>query len=242
MPVAAILAGGLATRLNPVTREIPKPLLEVGGHPFIHHQMELLKRKGIREVVICAGHLGEQIRDYLGDGENFGLGARYSFDGEKLLGTGGALRKALPLLGEMFWVIYGDSFLDTDYRVILERFRAGDKLGLMTVFANENRWDTSNVFFTDGEIKKYDKSNPDPNMRYIDYGLSLLRTEAFCDMPEKHPWDLAELLVSLIERNQLMGYEVKERFYEIGSPEGLAETDAYLAGINKRWEGNNHEY
>ena len=228
MPPLALLVGGVATRLRPITEEIPKAMIEVAGKPFIAHQLILLKHQGITEVVICAGYLGEQIQDFVQNGECFGINVSYSFDGEKLLGTGGALRKALSLLGDIFLVMYGDSYLDTNYSPILNYFLSRDKRGLMTVFRNDNQWDKSNVLFKDGLIHEYNKKSPRPEMKHIDYGLSLLRREAFTGIPEGKVFDLADLYTKLVGQNDMLGYEVKERFYEIGSPEGLKETDGYL--------------
>ena len=228
MPPLALLVGGLATRLWPTTKKIPKAMMEVAGKPFIGHQLALLKRQAITEVVICTGYLGEQIKDFVQNGERFGIKVSYSFDGEKLLGTGGALHKALPLLGDFFFVMYGDSYLNTKYSTILDHFLSSDKLGLMTVYRNNNQWDKSNVLFKNGKILIYDKENPQPEMKHIDYGLSLLRKEAFTDIPEGKVFDLGELYAGLVNRNDMLGFEVKERFYEIGSPDGLKETEAYL--------------
>ncbi|MHB8918161.1 MAG: sugar phosphate nucleotidyltransferase, partial [Desulfocucumaceae bacterium] len=152
MPQLVLLAGGLATRLYPLTRTVPKSMVEVAGEPFIKHQLTLLKKKGITSVLICAGYLWEEIKEYVGDGKKFGVSVNYSFDGDRLLGTGGALVKALPLLDEVFWVMYGDSFLDTEFSAVYKFFKASDKPGLMTVFKNENRWDRSNILYSDGLI------------------------------------------------------------------------------------------
>lgn len=233
MPPIAILAGGLATRLHPDTRTIPKTLLEVAGRPFIHHQLALLKRKGITNVVICAGYLGEQTREFLKDGSGLGLKINYSFDGEPLLGTGGALRKAVPLLGDLFWVTYGDTYLDTDYGAILDYFHAHNRPGLMVVFKNENRWDKSNVLYSGGQILNYEKKNPTPDMKHIDYGLAILRSEALVEIPAGEAFDLADLYGCLLNRGQMLGYEVRQRFYEIGSREGLQETRKYLEGLEE---------
>src|SRR4051812_42459269 len=142
LPIA-ILAGGLATRLRPVTETIPKALIEVAGEPFLAHQLRLLKRNGFDRVVLCVGYLGEMIRDFAGDGQSFGLRVEYVFDGPKLLGTAGALRRALPVLGEAFAVTYGDSYLPVDYRAAIDSFMQSGKLGLMSVYRNEGLWDTS---------------------------------------------------------------------------------------------------
>src|SRR5262249_6822966 len=156
IPVA-LLAGGLATRLRPLTTRVPKAMLEVAGKPFVDHQLDLLYRNGIRRVVLCLGYMGEQVQEHLGDGRDRGLELSYSFDGERLLGTGGALRRALPMLGEACWVLYGDSYLDIDYRAVLDRFLAHPLLGLMTVLRNQNQWDRSNVVFRDGQLLCYSK-------------------------------------------------------------------------------------
>ncbi len=233
-PPLALLAGGLATRLYPATRTIPKALLEVAGEPFIKHQLALLKRRGVTKIVICAGYLGSQIQDCLGDGKEIGLAIAYSFDGDRLLGTGGALRKALPLLGDLFWVMYGDSYLDLDFGPILQFFLTRDKLGLMTVFKNENRWDRSNVLYAKGKIVRYDKRNPAPDMKHIDYGLALLRKKALETINQNVVFDLSDLYQQLVEKDELLGYEAKERFYEIGSFAGLRETSDYLLRIKQK--------
>ncbi len=227
IPVA-VLAGGLATRLRPITEKIPKSLVPVAGRPFLAHQLELLHARGIRRAVLCIGYLGEMIQRDFGDGSAFGVRLDYSFDGPKLLGTGGALKRALPLLGDEFFVLYGDSYLPVEYRPIAEFFRRSGKLGCMTVYHNEGRYDTSNVVFRDGEIAVYDKKNRPPDMRYIDYGLSLFRAPVFEAYSGDQPFDLAEVMGKLVREKQLAGYEIRERFYEIGSPAGLAELETLL--------------
>jgi NDP-sugar pyrophosphorylase family protein len=227
IPVA-ILAGGLATRLRPITEKIPKSLVPVAGKPFLTRQLELLYSRGIRHAVLCVGYLGEMIqRDY--GQEAFGIKLDYSFDGPKLLGTGGAIKRALPMLGGEFFVLYGDSYLPIEYRPIAEFFERSGKLGCMTVYHNEGRYDTSNVVFADSEIKVYDKKARLPEMRHIDYGLSLFKAAAFDSYSGEQPFDLAEVMGKLVREKQLAGYEVKERFYEIGSPAGLAELEKLFA-------------
>lgn len=225
----AILAGGLATRLRPITETIPKSLVSVAGRPFIEHQLEQLQREGIRRVVLCVGYLGEMVRDVVGDGSRFGLRVDYSFDGPKLLGTGGALRQALPLLGDTFFVLYGDSYLPIPFAPVAETFLKSGKQGLMTVYRNEGSYDTSNVVFADGRIHIYDKKAKLQEMRHIDYGLELLKPAAFEPFTGREAFDLAELLQNLLSRDQLAGHEVTTRFYEIGSHAGLNELDALLA-------------
>jgi NDP-sugar pyrophosphorylase family protein len=224
----AILAGGLATRLRPITEKIPKALIRVAGQPFLAHQLRLLRSSGIRKVILCVGYRGEMIEEEFGDGHNAGVELTYSFDGPELLGTGGALKKALPLLGERFFVLYGDSYLPIDYAAPARAFVERGKLGLMTVFRNDGRWDTSNVWFQDGAIKGYSKKEQGTEMQHIDYGLGVLNPAALARWPDGKAFDLAEVYSDLVARNELGGFEVEQRFYEVGSAEGLAELDALL--------------
>ncbi len=228
IPVA-ILAGGLATRLRPITEKIPKSLVPVAGRPFLAHQLELLRSRGIRRAVLCVGHLGEMIQRDFGDGSAYGVALDYSFDGPKLLGTGGAIKQALPKLAPEFFVLYGDSYLPLDYAPVLDTFRRSGKPGLMTVFRNEGLYDTSNVVFRDGRIVVYDKKVRSPEMRHIDYGLSVFKATAFDPFPSTEPFDLAGVMGKLVREGQLAGYEVPERFYEMGSQAGLAELEKILA-------------
>ena len=234
MLTVAILAGGLATRLRPVTETVPKSLLEVNGEPFAVHQLRLLQAKGIRRVVLCVGHLGELVQSAIGTGSGLVLQVDYSFDGPALLGTAGAIKNALPKLGESFFVIYGDSYLPCDYAAIARNFESAGVLGMMTVFRNEGQWDTSNVEFEAGKILAYSKANRTPRMRYIDYGLGVFRAEAFQGLPAGKSCDLTELYGDLLQRKQLAAFEVRERFYEIGSPAGLRETAEFLAAQRVR--------
>ncbi len=226
IPVA-ILAGGLATRLRPITERIPKSLVPVAGRPFLAHQLELLHARGLRRAVLCIGYLGEMIQHEFGN-EAFGVKLDYSFDGEKLLGTGGAIKRALPKLGEEFFTLYGDSYLPIQYAPVAEAFHRSGKPGLMTVYRNEGKYDASNVVFGDGEIVVYDKKAKRPEMRHIDYGLSLFKSSVFDGYAADQAFDLAEVLGQLLRERQLAGYEVPERFYEMGSPAGLAELEALL--------------
>lgn len=228
-----ILAGGLATRLRPVTETIPKSMLDVAGKPFIEHQLELLKRNNISEAVICAGFLGEKIKDHIGDGRNFGIDVKYSFDGDKLLGTGGAIKKAFDLLSETFFVMYGDSYLNTDFQSINEYFFSQKGSALMTVFKNNGKWDKSNIDFRNGKILNYDKKAADNKFKFIDYGLGILGKKAFVDFEDSEVIDLEAIYQNLIKKNELLGYEVKERFYEIGSFKGLEETSEYLDSMHQ---------
>ncbi len=228
MPPLALLAGGLATRMRPLTEQIPKAMLDVAGEPFIAHQLRLLRRQGIMRVVLCVSYLWEQIEAFVGDGSQFGLSVAYKVDGPKLLGTGGALRKALDLLGPEFLVMYGDSWLDTAYAPIVEAFRASGKPALMTVFRNDGRWDRSNVVFADGRLVLYDKRQQLAEMHYVDWGLSVIKAEVLMRHPADTAFDLADVFTELSVSGELAGFEVATRFYEIGSVEGLRETDALL--------------
>lgn len=228
VPVA-ILAGGLATRLRPITATIPKSLVEVGGRPFAEHQVELLRRHGLTDIVFLVGYRGEMVRDALGDGARLGVRVRYVFDGPAALGTGGAIRRAIPQLGEAFFVLYGDSYLECDYAAIERAFAVSGKSGLMTVCRNDDRWDRSNVLVDAGRIIRYDKQGKTPDMRHIDYGLGVFKAVAFAAYPEDEPLDLATVYQDLLARDDLAAFEVPTRFYEIGSPEGLEETRALLA-------------
>ena len=226
----ALLAGGLATRLRPLTEKIPKLLVDVAGEPFFSHQLRLLRGAGLTRIVLCAGHLGEMIAARFGDGAEWGVHIDYSFDGPRLLGTGGALIRARPLLGEAFYVLYGDSYLPVDYRDVGRAFLASRQPGLMTVYENHGCFDTSNVWFADGRIRVYSKKDRIPEMHHIDYGLGLLEASALDGWPENEVVDLADIYGRLVARSELAGYEMKERFYEIGSPAGLKELDALLRG------------
>jgi|SRR5882672_2588895 len=225
LPVA-ILAGGLATRLGPLTQTTPKALLEVGGRPFIAWQLEMLAREGVERVVLCIKHLGSRIRDFVGDGRTFGLEVEYSEDGDRLLGTGGALRAALFLLGKEFFVMYGDSYLTINLARVEEAFRAQRKAALMAVLRNEDRWDKSNVWLERGRIRAYSKKSLRPEMRHIDYGLGVLTAGLFERAGLAEAFDLSDLYEVLAAEGNLGCYEATDRFYEIGSFDGLREANA----------------
>lgn len=227
LPVA-VLAGGLATRLRPVASTIPKSLVEVGGRPFAEHQIALLAGHGLTDIVFLVGHLGEMVRDAVGDGTRLGARVRYVFDGPVALGTGGAIRRSLPELGDAFFVLYGDSYLECDYAAIERAFLASGKSGLMTVCRNDDRWDRSNVLMEAGRIVRYDKQGRTPDMRHIDYGLGVFTASAFAGRPDG-PFDLAAVYQELLANDNLASVEVLDRFYEIGSPAGLAATRDHIA-------------
>lgn len=225
-----ILAGGLGTRLRPLTNYLPKALVPVNGKPFVDYQLELLRKNGIEDVVLCTGHLGEMIAAHLGDGRRLGMRIQYSQEEEgQLLGTAGAIKKAEPLLADEFLLLYGDSYLMVDYPAVMAYFRGQDKLGLMVVYENHNRYDRSNIIVQDGLVTVYDKTGATPGMTYINYGLSALRREALRLVPAGVPYSQEELYQSLIQRGELLAYETSQRFYEVGSPAGLAEFRRCLA-------------
>jgi NDP-sugar pyrophosphorylase family protein len=228
LPVA-ILAGGLATRLRPLTDKVPKSLLPVAGRPFIFHQLDLLKSQGIERIVLCLGHFGDQVQAAVGDGRCAGLRIQYSFDGAEPRGTGGALLQALPLLGEEFFVLNGDSYLRCPLDRIHSAFAAAKRPALMTVLRNHNRWDRSNVHFRDGVVVEYDKAAARSAMSHIDFGLSVFSRDAFVACGGSGTVDLAEVCRDLAQRGQLAAFEVDERFYEIGSPQGIRDTEEFLS-------------
>ena len=223
LPVA-ILAGGLATRLRPITEKIPKALVDVAGKPFIMHQLEYLKKQKLTQVVLCLGYLGEQVEVVVGNGSSIGLDVRYSSDGPTLLWTGGCLKKALPMLGEYFFVYYGDSYLPIDFRAVEHAFLACNKPGLMTVLKNDDQWDKSNVLFKNKVIIEYNKLTTRREMLHIDYGLSILSASVLSEQHDKIPLDLSDIFQKLSVQGLLAGHEVYERFYEVGSHKGLEET------------------
>ncbi len=232
MITIAILAGGLGTRLRPITETIPKSLLEVAGEPFIAHQLRELARQGIQNAVICVGYFGEQIEEFVKDGSEYGIYVQYSYETNNLLGTGGAIRNALHLLTDDFFVLYGDSWLDIDYRSVYKSFQNSGKTALMTVYRNEGNWDTSNVEMDGNHIKIYSKTKRNPRMTHIDYGLGILKSEVFEKYPKGSNFDLAEIYEKLSKSRNLATFEAKNRFYEIGSYEGLYELNKIIKQKN----------
>ena len=216
-----ILTGGLATRMRPITEKIPKAMLEVAGKPFIAHQLDLLRKNGIQHVILCVGHLGEMIEEYVKDGSAYQLYVEYSYDGDKLLGTGGAIKNIGGKLPDDFFVLYGDSYLDIDYKKVADAYHLSKRKALMTVFKNEGKWDSSNVLFMDNELVCYSKKNKTKDMNYIDYGLGILNKSVFNEYADCMKFDLADVYEKLSKTNELLGFEAYERFYEIGSLQGL---------------------
>ncbi len=230
-----ILAGGLGTRMRPLTEGIPKALLPVNGEPFVDHQLRWLASHGVERIVLCIGHLGRQLRDHAGDGRRFGLRVHYVDEGEDLRGTAGALRLALEegALEEAFLLTYGDSYLPVDFGAFARAFERSGAPAMMAVFRNQGRWDQSNVVVAGDRVALYDKRRRDreaaARMEYIDYGLSALRRSVVeARVAPRVPSDLADLLHALSVEGQLAAYEVSTRFYEVGSPQGLAELERFL--------------
>ena len=224
LPVA-VLAGGLGTRLGDAARHTPKALVPVAGEPFVYHQLRLLARQGARRVVLCVGHLGDQIHEAVGDGRRFGVDVVYAFDGPEPIGTAGALRRALPLLGDTFLVTYGDAYLTIDHASVQRAFEAGRRPGLMTVLENDGAWGPSNAVYADGKVSAYDKRVPPADARWIDYGLLAFESSVF---RQSGPHDLSELCSELASAGRLAGFPAHDRFYEIGTPEALREVDELL--------------
>jgi len=224
----AILAGGLATRLMPLSEKIPKSMIRIGGKPFLEHQIDLLKRKGIRDIVLCIGYLGNQIEEYFENGEKFGVKIQYSCEGSRLLGTAGTLKNAEKLLKDEFFVMYGDSYLFLNFFAIASYFHQFDKRALMVVYKNHDRYDSSNVAIEGNLVKKYSKKEKTKEMTYIDYGVSMLRKMVLDSVPQNVPYTLEELFSPLISQKEVLAYEVKKRFYQIGSKKGLLEFKEYF--------------
>ena len=227
----AILAGGLATRLRPLTETVPKSLIPVAGSPFIHHQLKYIRGQGIKRIVICTGYLGEQIEAFVGNGERYGLEIKYSSDGLQLLGTGGAIKNAIPLLGDVFFVLYGDSFLPCNYNNVQQAFERSGNSALMVLSHNRDRWDKSNVLFRESKIIEYNKKSPRNEMEHIDYGLGIFSAKVFDQYPPNIFFDLSDVYRKLAFEGLLGGLEVSERFFEVGSFSGIKEANNYLNAL-----------
>lgn len=223
--------------MRPLTELVPKSLLDVNGEPFLSHQLRLIRSKGIEKVVLSVGHFGAKIEKFVGDGSRWGLDILCVHDGERLLGTGGAVQAALGHLGAEFWILYGDSYLDIDYSAVLKAYRSGSAPAMMTVYRNRGRLDVSNVSFDASRIVRYDKKAPSHDMEYIDYGLTLTAASVW-SKSRTPPWDMSELMSELAIEGRLGGFEVTQRFYEVGSMAGLAELNVHLKDGLKAREGD----
>jgi len=224
-----ILAGGLATRLGNLTRNQPKSMVKVWGKPFLEYQLEVLRRGGIEDIILCIGHMGEQIERHFGNGSKYGVNIEYSTE-DKLLGTAGALKKAEALLNGRFFTMYGDSYLFLDFSLVMSYFESRNKLALMTVYKNYDRYDKSNTIVEEGLVKKFSKKERTRDMVYIEYGANIFKKEALEMIPENQFYSLDDFFPSLIKMEELLAFEVKERFYELGSPQGFEEFKTYIRG------------
>lgn len=226
-----LLAGGLGTRLKSVAPNTPKAMVPVAGRPFIEHQFELLQKNGLRDVVLCIGHFGEQIERHVSDGTRFGMNVRYAYeDPQKLMGTGGALLNAFELLAEEFLLMYGDSYLPVDFQAMIRWNQQRKFPAVMSVFKNDGQWDSSNVRVDGDRVGFYSKKARPGECDHIDYGLSIFRREVIARYRSATlPLDLAVVQGDLVASRELGAYAVTQRFYEIGKPEGLAELDAWLS-------------
>lgn len=224
----AILAGGLATRLRPITETIPKSMILIEGKPFLEYQIEFLKRAGITDLVLCVGYLSEKIEEYFGDGRRLGVTIKYSFDGNTPLGTAGALKRAEHLLQNYFFVMYGDSYLFLDFQRAYDQFISTSKQALMVIFKNNNLYDRSNVAVENGLITRYDKKNSSGDLIYIDYGALIFSKNVFNIIPNNQTYSLEKVIQDLIQRRQISAFEAVERFYEIGSHKGMDEFKEYI--------------
>ena len=228
----AIIAGGLATRLGELTRSQPKSMVLIEGKPFLEHQMEYLKKSGVGNVILCIGHLGQQIEDYFGDGSKFGVKIDYSRE-DRLLGTAGALKRAEPKLLDVFFTLYGDSYLFLDYRRAMAHFKSQGKLAMMSVYQNRDLYDRSNTAVAGGMVKRYSKTDKTGDMVYIEYGANVFDKKVLDMVPRDKPYGLEDLFPRLIEKNQLAAYEISERFYEIGSKQGIQDFTGFIRGKSR---------
>jgi NDP-sugar pyrophosphorylase family protein len=224
---AAILAGGLATRLGNLTKNLPKSLVPINGKAFLEYQLQFLAKGGVKDIVLCLGHLGQMIPCHFGNGRNYGVNIQYSFE-EKPLGTAGALKNAEALLDDIFFTLYGDSYLSLDFNRVLSMIMSEDKLGVMTVYKNYDRYDRSNTAIKGNLVRRYSKNGQTQDTVYIDYGANAFKKEVLKMIPQGSFYSLENLFIQLIEMEELLAFEVRERFYEIGSLRGLKEFEQYI--------------
>lgn len=223
-----ILCGGLATRLGDLAKDIPKSMIQIEGKPFLEHQIENMKNHSIKDIILCVGHLSEKIKDYFGNGEQFGVNIRYSHDGDKPLGQIGAVKNAESLLEDVFFVMYGDSYLSVDFQKVHSYFTQNNKLGLMVAYKNYDKYDMSNLIIKDNMVTKYGRNGVTKDMIYIDYGASLFRKKALDLVPKNTFYTTKQFFSDLIKKEELLAFEVKDRFYHIGSPDSLKEFGSFI--------------
>jgi NDP-sugar pyrophosphorylase family protein len=223
--VCCILAGGRGTRLGQATDDLPKPLVEVAGRPFLVHQLELLARRGVRRIVLSVGYRGDQIEAFIGDGSSFGVTVAYAYDPVEGVGTAGALRAAADLLGRDFLVLYGDTYLEIDYLAVAARQRTLGVPALLSVWHNRNELERSNACFDGRLVTAYDKRQPPLAAEWIDYGLLAMTPGALTASVSD---DLADVVSVLAARGLLGGYEAEQRFWDIGTPSALNAAASFL--------------
>jgi NDP-sugar pyrophosphorylase family protein len=226
LPPVCILAGGHGRRLGDLTREVPKPMLPIAGRPFIEHQLELLAAHGARKVVLAVAYRAEAIEALVGNGARFGLEIEYVHDGPRPMGTAAAIRRALPVLGNEFMVLYGDTYLRIDYADVARAFCDSPLPALLTVLHNRGAWGTSNAVYRDNRVVAYDKRTAPLGAEWIDYGLSVFSATP---LEVETSDDLADVFHALAREGALAGYPATERFYEIGTPDAAREAEAFLA-------------
>ena len=228
-----ILCGGRATRLGDIAKETPKSMIKIEGKPFLEYQIDFLKKSSIRDLILCVGHLSDKIKDYFGNGRDFGINIIYSHDGEKQLGPIGAVKNAQSLLDDVFFIMYGDSYVTVDFKKVYSYFLKRNKLGLMCVYKNYDKYDKSNLVVKDNFVKSYNESENSNEMVYIDYGTSILRKESLDRVPNDTFFSTNRFFIDLIKDRELLAYEVKERFYHIGTPDAIKEFKAFVRGKGK---------
>ena len=232
-----VFMGGLGTRLGVAYRDAPKSMVDVHGKPFFHYPLQVLKRQGFRRFVFCVGFKADPIQKYFEDGKKYQIQIRYVHDGEQPVGTGGALKRALPLLDENVMAIYGDSYIDFEYTKLIDQYdhlkRSDDIAAVMSVMKNKGRWGKSNASLKANGRLRYDKGHPSADMEYIDFGATVLNKQAVANRLQDGYCDLADTYKELGDQDRLGGFEVKERFYDIGTPESLQEFRNFITGEKK---------
>ena len=219
-----ILCGGLATRLDDLAKNIPKSMIELEGKPFLEYQIENLKKHSIKDIVLCVGHLSEKIESYFGDGTQFGVNIKYSHDGDKPLGPIGAVKNAEDLLDDVFFIMYGDSYLSVDFQRAYSFFTQNNKLGLMVVYKNHDKYYKSNLTVENNMVVGYGENDT----IYIDYGASILRKESLNTVPRNTMYSTGEFFSDLIKKHELLAFEAEKRFYHIGNLEALEEFRGFI--------------
>jgi len=220
----AIMCGGLATRLGSLAANIPKSMIDIDGKPFLEHQIEMLKKHNITDIVLCVGHLSDKIEDYFGNGNKFGVNIKYSQDGDKALGPIGAIKNAESLLDDVFFIMYGDSYLSVDFQKAYSFFKEHDKLGLMVVYKNNDKYDKSNLIIKDNMVVGYKEKGA----AYIDYGTSIISKKALDLVPKNTMYSTGKFFSDLISKKELLAFEAEKRFYHIGNPDALGELRNYI--------------